>query len=220
MVVVLILLWTIIFLVDYSRCSNFKEPIYVVAGETADDGGTGTYYGLGYKVEIEKTISPEYGTKIVKIEMYILDKFIIGAIENVNIHGIFREGFRLGEYLEVSQEELELLQQKGAAIEWDTIKLPIEDMNAVLKKYVNLSLEETNKVDLDNLYYLDDYKAYYICVSDCAYTQYDFFNGWTNEDGTITLQYSQWYSQRDKEIYRVTLREEDGRYYFVSNMKE
>ena len=92
-VAVLILLWIIIFLVDYSRCSNFKEPIYVVAGETADDGGTGTYYGLGYKVEIEKIISPEYGTKIVKIEMYILDKFIIGAIEDVNIHGSSDDGF-------------------------------------------------------------------------------------------------------------------------------
>ena len=136
--------------------------------------------------------------------------------ENVNIQGVFRQGFRRGEYLEVSQEELDLLQQKGAAIEWDTIKWPIEDMNAVLKEYINLSLEETNKVDLDTFYYLDDYKAYYICVSDTAYTQYDFFNGWTNEDGTITLQYSQW----DKEVYRVTLREEDGCYYFVSNMKE
>lgn len=146
--------------------------------------------------------------------MFLLHTF--DSPENVNICGVFREGFRPGEYLEVSQEELDLLQQKGAAIEWDTIKLPVEEIDAELKKYVNLSLEETNKVDLDTLYYLEEYKAYYICVSDTAYTWYDFFNGWTNEDGSITLQYSQW----DKEIYRVTLREEDGCYYFVSNMKE
>lgn len=56
-IVAIIILWGIIFFIDYSRCSNFKEPIFVVAGETADDGGSGTYYGLGYKVKMEKTIS-------------------------------------------------------------------------------------------------------------------------------------------------------------------
>jgi len=79
-VVILIVIWGIIFFIDYSRCSNFKEPIFVVAGVTADDGGSGTYYGLGYKVEMEKTISAKCGPELVKVEMYILDKFITGAI--------------------------------------------------------------------------------------------------------------------------------------------
>ena len=79
-IVILIVLWGIIFFSDYLRCRNFKEPIFVVAGVTADDGGSGTYYGLGYKVKIEKTISAEYGTELVKVEMYMFDKFITGAI--------------------------------------------------------------------------------------------------------------------------------------------
>ena len=82
--VILIVLWGVIFFIDYSRCSQFKEPIFVVAGETADDGGSGTYYGLGYKVKMEKNISAETGPILVKVEMYIFDKFITGAISDAN----------------------------------------------------------------------------------------------------------------------------------------
>lgn len=81
--IAIIVLWSIIFVIDYTRCRNFKEPIFVVAVETADDGGSGTYYGLGYKIEIEKNISAEYGVQLLKVEMYIFDKFITGAIADV-----------------------------------------------------------------------------------------------------------------------------------------
>jgi len=82
-IIILIVLWGTIFFIDYSRCSNFKEPIFVVAGITADDGGSGIYYGLGYKVKIEKTMSVEYGPTLVRVEMYMFDKFIAGAIADI-----------------------------------------------------------------------------------------------------------------------------------------
>lgn len=81
-VTAILVLWSIIFAIDYVRCSNFKMPIFIIAGETADDGGSGTYYGLGYKVEIRKSISAEYGEQLVKVEMYMFNKFIAGAIAN------------------------------------------------------------------------------------------------------------------------------------------
>lgn len=87
-VIVIVVLWSIIFIIDYARCTNFKEPIFVISGETADDGGSGTYYGLGYRVEIEKNISSEYGLQLVKVEMYMFDKIITGAIadlENIQV---------------------------------------------------------------------------------------------------------------------------------------
>ena len=83
LILILIVLYCIIFFIDYSRCKHFKQPIFVVPGITADDGGSGTYYGLGYKVKIEKTISVEYGPTLVKVEMYMFNKFIIGAIADV-----------------------------------------------------------------------------------------------------------------------------------------
>ena len=51
---VISVLWGLLFTIDYVRCSSFLEPVFVMAGETADDGGSGIYYGLGYKVKIEK----------------------------------------------------------------------------------------------------------------------------------------------------------------------
>ena len=82
---VILVLWGLVFTVDYVRCSNLMEPVFVVAGQTADDGGSGIYYGLGYKVKIEKNISAEYGPELVKVEMYMFDKFITGAIANIHI---------------------------------------------------------------------------------------------------------------------------------------
>ena len=83
--VVMLFLWGVIFTIDYIRCSSFLEPIFVIAGQTADDGGSGTYYGLGYKVKIEKNISLEYGPELVQVEMYMFDKFITGAIANIHV---------------------------------------------------------------------------------------------------------------------------------------
>ena len=81
---VVLVLWGLVFTIDYVRCSRFLEPVFVVAGQTADDGGSGIYYGLGYKVKIEKNISAEYGSELTSVEMYMFDKFITGAIANIH----------------------------------------------------------------------------------------------------------------------------------------
>lgn len=82
---IILVLWGLIFTIDYVRCSHFREPVFVVAGQTADDGGSGTYYGLGYKVKVDKNISAEYGPELVKVEMYMFDKFITGAIASIHV---------------------------------------------------------------------------------------------------------------------------------------
>ena len=104
-IISLIVLWGVIFYIDYSRCSHFKEPIFVKAGVTADDGGYGTYYGLGYKVKIEKTLSAEYGQTLVKVEMYMFDKFIVGAIADSH-NEVIDEG-----YTKIEEEQYEFLVQ-------------------------------------------------------------------------------------------------------------
>lgn len=102
-IVVLIVLWGIIFFIDYSRCSHFKEPIFVISGVTADDGGSGTYYGLGYKVKIEKTISAEYGPTLLKVEMYMFNKFIVGAVAETNSDSTYED------YKKIEEEQYEFV---------------------------------------------------------------------------------------------------------------
>lgn len=89
-IILIVVLWITMFLVDYTRVSNFKEPIFVIKKEILKDGGSYKGYGLGYKVEVEKNITAEQGIYLEKLEMYMFNKVIAGAIadkdeEDVNI---------------------------------------------------------------------------------------------------------------------------------------
>ena len=76
-----VVLWGAVFTTDYIRCSALKEPIFVIAtGNTADDGGSGTYQGLGYTVHIQKYMDVEYGVSISAIEMKVFGKVIVASI--------------------------------------------------------------------------------------------------------------------------------------------
>lgn len=51
--VIIVLVWACIFAIDFVRVSNFERPFFAVIVNGADDGGSGTYVGLGYWTEIE-----------------------------------------------------------------------------------------------------------------------------------------------------------------------
>ncbi len=76
----LLLIWGSIFTTDFIRVSTFREPIFVIASETADDGGSGIYRGLGYKVKVEKFIDAEHGTVLSSVEMTVFGKVVAAAI--------------------------------------------------------------------------------------------------------------------------------------------
>lgn len=54
-----IVIWSTVFITDYLCVSLFKEPIFVVPGATAEDGGSRIYYGFGYSVHVEKRVDSE-----------------------------------------------------------------------------------------------------------------------------------------------------------------
>ena len=141
-IVTLIVLWGIIFFIDYIRCSNFKEPIFAVSGITADDGGSGIYYGLGYKVKIEKTISSEYGQTLARIEMYIFDKFIAGAIADVG-----------EEYKKIEEEQYEFIATIIGAYDNAIIVEPDEGTNE-RKSSDKISMSITRPTNEANDFYV------------------------------------------------------------------
>ena len=52
--------WLLIGMVDFIKVTgNFEKPMFCVAVEAADDGGSGRYVGLGYSFEIEGNFMPE-----------------------------------------------------------------------------------------------------------------------------------------------------------------
>lgn len=83
-IIAVVTLWGIMFLIDSSRVANLKEPIFVIKGKILKDGGSYEGYGLGYKVEVKKRISAEYGIQLERVEMYMFNKFIAGAVSDLN----------------------------------------------------------------------------------------------------------------------------------------
>lgn len=71
--VLLVLAWLAMFATDYHRCATLQRPEFVVPlGATADDGGSGTYVGLGYTVELEMSIDADGGLGVESVEMRLL----------------------------------------------------------------------------------------------------------------------------------------------------
>lgn len=75
-------LGTVMFCVDYHRCSNLEKPMFArgTPDTLYDDGGSGTYQGLGYTVVIDGELMVEYGFVVHEVEMYLLGQLVFAAI--------------------------------------------------------------------------------------------------------------------------------------------
>ena len=83
--IAIVVIWGIIFAIDYNRCSNMKEPIFAISKQENDLSIKSiTYQGLGYRAQVVKNVSNEYGEQITKVEMYMFNKFITGAVAEIN----------------------------------------------------------------------------------------------------------------------------------------
>jgi len=69
---VLVIIWCILFIVDYLRVSNNTAPIFCMSqGSSFDDGGSQELYGLFYKVNkyvyiVDGTVKYEIGTWLME----------------------------------------------------------------------------------------------------------------------------------------------------------
>ena len=59
--------------IDYMRVHKFEKPLFCIISNGYDDGGSGTYIGLGYSFDIEGNFMPEDEfSGITKFNMRIL----------------------------------------------------------------------------------------------------------------------------------------------------
>ena len=86
-------------------------------------------------------------------------------------------------------------------------------MDAFLQEYLGVALDETNKKNLDQFIYLEEYDAYYLLHGDTNFQRCTVTSLEQNEDGTIALTYEQ--ESGEKGI--VTLKGSKGSYQSVSN---
>lgn len=144
--ITIIIIWGIIFTIDYYRCSNMKEPIFTISKQENDLSiKSVTHQGLGYRVEVEKNVSNKYGEQITKVEMYMFSKFITGAVTDTDNSNLENE---------VNNNE-EIKQTSFRAIvvssnEKSIIVQPIEEQDKqILSDRVSIGLGENN----DMLYF-------------------------------------------------------------------
>lgn len=143
----ILILWGIIFFIDYSRVSHFEEPIFVIRGEILRDGGSYKGYGIGYRVEVKKTTSVEYGIQLEKVEMYMFDRFITGAIADLNNNEVDIQNEEMnGSSSESYSFRAIVVSSTAKAI----VVKPIEEKDIkILSDKVSIGLDEKN----DMLYF-------------------------------------------------------------------
>lgn len=77
----LLLLWGGIFITDYACSNALREPIFARSGGiAADDGGSASYIGLGYTVQVKKCIDAQGQSRIESVEMRLFGRMIAGGV--------------------------------------------------------------------------------------------------------------------------------------------
>ncbi len=142
--------------------------------------------------------------------------------KEIDVHEVFEDGCSREIDSSVTDAEKALLESRcNAMTNLGVRKMPIAEMNNLLQKYAHVTLNDLDKSKLGGFYYLEEYDAYYATAGDSNLKTVDILDGWTNTDGTITLVYRDKIDFIDeKEIYHVTLMEENGSYYFLSNVQQ
>jgi hypothetical protein len=80
---VLLLLWLAIGVVDLFRVKSFEKPLFTLKAETADDGGSGMYYGLRYSFEIKGNFMPEDELPgVTQYKYYIFNNLVLEGIRD------------------------------------------------------------------------------------------------------------------------------------------
>ena len=57
--IIVFILWVLIVFIDYRRVYSFEMPIFCIGTELFDDGGSGSYLGLGYSFDIRGNFMSE-----------------------------------------------------------------------------------------------------------------------------------------------------------------
>lgn len=78
-IIVLVTLYCIVISVEMNRVNSLREPIFAIVKQEDDSSmKTIVYQGLGYEVKMIKDVTED---KTIKVEMYMFNKCIAGAIE-------------------------------------------------------------------------------------------------------------------------------------------
>ena len=126
----------------------------------------------------------------------MMNQFLFLAVEapkdyqQIDLFQLFYNG--TGAPMEVTEEERQAVADAAYGGEdpmVDLVKCPASEMDAVLQKYLGLTLDETDRWCLDRFTYLEEYDAYYDFHGDTNYPGEVTFTSGKWKDGKVLLYY-------------------------------
>ncbi|HZX21478.1 MAG TPA: M56 family metallopeptidase [Clostridia bacterium] len=138
--------------------------------------------------------------------------------EKIHLFNLFYCGSGLGE-IPTEAEKSAIVKYNNWDMEPDCActKISRANMDAVLTKYMGLTLADTEGIGLGDFTYLEQYDAYYVYHGDTNYRMQVSFSGGEREGDTIRLSYDDSFTNEGEIV--LTLREQGDTYIFVSNEK-
>ncbi len=137
-----------------------------------------------------------------------------GIPEDVDLSMLFYNGVGLT----VTEEDLAFLESQGEELDWEVVKVPGSTMDEVLQRFFDLTLEETNKIGIEQFYYNPETDVYYLLHNDANGIFVEIEEKYLDEDGNIRVVYRQ-KNSTDGEKYMVTLAFRENRFIFLSNKR-
>ena len=83
-IIVLATIYCAVLSIDINRVESFREPIFNIG--YYEETGLIEYKGLGYRTVVKNAYTVDNEQKINSIEMYMFDKCIAGAIQQIALH--------------------------------------------------------------------------------------------------------------------------------------
>ena len=134
---------------------------------------------------------------------------------DVDLYYLFYNGFA-DESQDPTDEEMILLENTGKFWpEMDLIRLPVEKMDAALTELFGITLEQTNKVGLDKLIYLEETNCYYTAHTGMEAATVTVVSV-AEENGNLVVSYSE---VMNGSCTATLIPTEDGSYQILSNVK-
>lgn len=169
----------------------------------------------GDKAEtMKKTLNDEFSVFNQRLYSYVLGaKFV--SPEWVDLGELFSDGIP-GNGDELTDHEKEVLVKMGFNLNYDTVRLSADDMNAVLKEYLGIGLDQVEVNGFRNMVYLESTECWYRSAVFNRCVEFEASEIKTDGKDYYVVSYVAEGRKGETEIRE----KDDGGYYILSNRYE
>lgn len=163
---------------------NATEPSQEVSTDPSEDPPDGTPVSEDTLEQLQELFGDAHGwyAKILTSDFQMP--------QEIDLYQMFYDGLP-GSDDKVSENEKAYLESvRGSECDLDIFRIPADQIDPVLQQYLGVSLEETQKIGLDKMFYWADTDCYYTHHGDTNAITFLLHSAYAQEDGTILMYYA------------------------------